>query len=376
MDYKKILELVTDNIDDGIFVVNKKGEVVYYNESADNQAGVSMKNAVGKHILDIFPKLTEQTSTILRVLETGTPIVGDIQEYYNHNHKKVTILTTSYPLFEDGEIVGVVEIAKDMVKYKDFNEKIDRIRNNKGMKTSSEEIIYSLKSMLGESRKMLDIKEKIKKVASTNSPVLVWGETGTGKELAVQSIHNCSARKNKPFITQNCAAIPVTLLEGILFGTSIGSFTGSKDAPGLFELADGGTLFLDEINSMDITLQAKLLRVIQDGYIRRIGDKKTRKVDVRIIAAMNMNPIKALEEKKIREDLFYRINVLSIEMPPLRDRREDIKIMTEYFIKEMEYTSGREISGLSEDVYEFFNTYDWPGNIRELKHLLEHAVIM
>ncbi|SHJ66030.1 arginine utilization regulatory protein [Dethiosulfatibacter aminovorans DSM 17477] len=376
MDYKKILELVTDNIDDGIFVVNKNGEVIFYNESADNQAGVSMKNAIGKHILDIFPKLTEKTSTILRVLKTGTPIVGDIQEYYNHNHKKVTILSTSYPIIEDGEIVGVVEVAKDMIKYGDFNEKIDKIRNNKGKKISNEEIIYSLNSILGESDKILEIKEKIKKVAKASSPVLVWGETGTGKELAVQSIHNCSKRKNKPFITQNCAAIPVTLLEGILFGTSLGSFTGSKDSPGLFELADGGTLFLDEINSMDITLQAKLLRVIQDGYIRRIGDKKTRKVDVRVIAAMNMNPVKALEEKKIREDLFYRINVLNMEMPPLRERREDISILADYFMKEMEYKTGREISGLSEDVYEFFNAYDWPGNIRELKHVIEHGVIM
>jgi arginine utilization regulatory protein len=376
MDYKKILELVTDNIDDGIFIVNKEGEVVFYNESADNQAGVSMKKALGRHILDIFPRLTEKTSTILRVLRTGRPIIGDIQEYYNHNHKKVTILSTSYPLMEGNEITGVVEISKDMVKYGDFNEKIDKMRNNKGSKTSSEETIYSLNSIIGESRKMQEIKEKIQKVAATSSPVLVWGETGTGKELAVQSIHNCSSRKDKPFIAQNCAAIPVTLLEGILFGTSIGSFTGSKDAPGLFELADEGTLFLDEINSMDITLQAKLLRVIQDGYIRRIGDKKTRKVDVRIIAAMNINPLKALEEKKIREDLFYRINVLSIEMPPLRQRREDIGIMTHYFIKEMEYEMGKKIKVMDKDAEDFFHSYDWPGNIRELKHVIEHSVIM
>jgi arginine utilization regulatory protein len=376
MDYKKILELVIDNIDDGIFVVNKKGEVVFYNESADNQAGVSLNNALNKHILDIFPRLTEKTSTILRVLRTGIPIVGDIQEYYNHNHKKVTILTTSTPLIEDGEVVGVVEIARDMVKYGDFNKKIDKIRKNKGKKISYEKTIYSLNSILGESKEILEVKERIRKIAETNSSVLVSGETGTGKELVVQSIHNCSTRKDKPFIAQNCAAIPVTLLEGILFGTALGSFTGSKDSPGLFELADGGTLFLDEINSMDITLQAKLLRVIQDGYIRRIGDKKTRKVDVRIIVAMNINPIKALEEKKIREDLFYRINVLSIEMPPLRDRREDIRVLTDYFIKEMEAEVGRKTKGLSEDAANFFYNYDWPGNIRELKHVIEHSVIM
>jgi arginine utilization regulatory protein len=248
MDYKKILELVIDNIDDGIFVVNKKGQVVFYNESADNQAGVSMNNALNKHILDIFPRLTEKTSTILRVLRTGIPIVGDIQEYYNHNHKKVTILTTSTPLIENGEVVGVVEIARDMVKYGDFNEKIDKIRKNKGKKISYEKTIYNLNSILGKSPEILELKEKIRKIAETNSSVLVSGETGTGKELAVQSIHNCSRRKDKPFIAQNCAAIPVTLLEGILFGTALGSFTGSTDSPGLFELADGGTLFLDEIN--------------------------------------------------------------------------------------------------------------------------------
>ncbi|MDW7669549.1 MAG: sigma 54-interacting transcriptional regulator, partial [Bacillota bacterium] len=312
MNYEKIMEIVANNIDDGIFIVNKEGKVIFYNESANNQAGVSVDNAVGKHMLEIFPKLTEDTSTLLRVLRTGEPIIGDILSYYNSNLKRVTILSTTLPIYEDAELVGAVEIAKDMGVYKEFNEKINKIKDNKGIKSENKEIQYSIDSIIGNCKKIADVKNKIKKIANSNAPVMVTGETGTGKELVVQSIHSYSNRCNKPFIAQNCAAIPVTLLESILFGTAVGSFTGSKDSPGLFELADGGTLFLDEINSMDLPLQAKLLRVIQDGCVRRIGGNETRIVDVRIVTAMNISPKEALEEGKLREDMFFRLNVLNI----------------------------------------------------------------
>ena len=376
MNYEKVMEIVANNIDDGIFIVNKKGKVVFYNESANNQAGVSVDNAVGKHMLEIFPKLTEDTSTLLRVLKTGEPIIGDILSYYNSNLKRVTILSTTLPVYEDGELIGAVEIAKDMGVYGEFNEKIKKIKDNKGIKSENKEIKYSIDSIIGNSEPIKEVKNKIKKMANSSAPVMITGETGTGKELVVQSIHNFSDRCDKAFIAQNCAAIPVTLLESILFGTSVGSFTGSKDSAGLFELADGGTLFLDEINSMDLPLQAKLLRVIQDGCVRRIGGKETRIVDVRIITAMNIPPNKALEEGKLREDMFYRLNVLDIDLPPLRERKEDLNILINHFIKTYNKQFHKDIKSINQKAMNFFKDYHWPGNIRELKHSIEHAVFM
>lgn len=376
MDYKKILKIVTDNSDDGIFIVNQMGEVVFYNESADNQAGVNFENAIGKHILDIFPKLTKEGSTLLRVIETKEPIIGHIQSYYNYNLKKVTIISTTYPIFEDDELVGAIEISKDLNKYGEFNDKIDKIKNNKGTKIIKEEAPYDLDDIIGNSESMTLLKSKIRKIAASSSPVIVSGETGTGKEMVVQSIHNLSERKGYPFIAQNCAAIPVTLLESILFGTSVGSFTGSKDSPGLFELADKGTLFLDEVNSMDTFLQAKLLRVIQDGHIRRIGDKHTRQVDVRVIAAMNVKPSEAVKAGKLREDLFYRLNVLNIDIKPLRDRREDIITLTDYFIKKFNRKLYKKITGLEQRAMKVLLRHSWPGNVRELEHAIEHGMLM
>jgi arginine utilization regulatory protein len=376
MKYKNILEIVSENIDDGIFVVDKTGKVVFYNESADNQAGISFDSAVGKNILELFPKLTKETSTLFRVIQTGEPIIGHIQEYYNYRLKKVTIISTTYPIFENNQIVGAVEISKDMNKYREFNDKIEKINKNFGKKIIKEEATYNIDSIIGESKVIKNIKAKIIKIAESSSPVMVYGETGTGKEMVIQSIHNLSKRKNHPFIAQNCAAIPVTLLESILFGTSIGSFTGSKDSPGLFELADEGTLFLDEINSMDIFLQAKLLRVIQDGCIRRIGDKYTRRVNVRVSVAMNTTPGEALKTGKLREDLFYRLNVLNFEVPSLRERREDIRLLVDYFINQYNLKLGKRVKGIKDDAFKLMQNYDWPGNVRELQHAIEHGIFM
>ena len=212
------------------------------------------------------------------------------------------------------------------------------------------------------------------KAARTEIPVLIYGETGTGKELLTQAIHNSSKRRSKPFIAQNCAALPATLLEGILFGTTKGGFTGAVDRQGLFELADGGTLFLDEINSMPIELQAKLLRVLQDGKLRSIGDSQERYVDVRIIAACNINPNIALEQGLIRRDLYYRLNTVTLWIPKLSDRREDILLLTKFFISKYNNKLYRNIQGISKEVENLFLNYNWEGNVRELEHVIEGAI--
>jgi arginine utilization regulatory protein len=373
MDYKNVLKLISENISSGLFIVNKEGIVVFYNQSANNLAGLNEENAIGKHMLEIFPKLTEETSTIIRALTTGEVIKNYVQNYYNYQRKLVTILSNTVPIYENGEIVGAIEIFSDVDQYKNINQN----RYNKKQKGNIiEKAHYTIDDIVGVGQCVKDVKQKIKKIADSKSPVLVYGETGTGKELIVQSIHNLSQRCDNPFIAQNCAAIPGTLLESMLFGTTLGSFTGAKDSKGLIEAADGGTLFLDEINSMDIMLQAKLLRVIQEGHIRRIGENKTRFVDVRIITALNQNPYKAIEEGRLRSDLFYRLNVINFSLLPLRERSEDLEVLSYHFLNEFNRSLDKNIKGFTNEVIEFFHSYNWPGNIRELRHSIEHAVNM
>lgn len=218
---------------------------------------------------------------------------------------------------------------------------------------------------------MIRLKTLALRAAEGDASVLIYGDTGTGKELFVHSIHNSSKRRNNPFIAQNCAALPAALLEGILFGTTKGGFTGAEDRPGLFELANGGTLFLDEINSMPLELQSKLLRVLQDGNIRRVGGTNTINVDIRIIAATNVPPEEAVERKQLRKDLFYRLNVVSFEIPALKDRKDDIPILVDHFIKKFNEKLNRNVKGISRAVLNLFLNYRWEGNVRELEHLIE-----
>ncbi|WP_326908371.1 sigma-54 interaction domain-containing protein [Sedimentibacter sp. MB31-C6] len=371
MDYKNIMKLISENIYSGIFIVDKKGIVIFYNKSANDLAGVNIENAIGKHILEIFPKLTNETSTIIRALTTGRGIKNYIQNYYNYQSKQVTILSTTIPYYENGQLEGAIEIFSDVDKYTNISRNGYNISNEVQL---VEKANYTLDNIIGNSSEINKIKNKILKIANSKSPVLVYGETGTGKELLVQSIHNESYRRDMPFIAQNCAAIPETLLESILFGTTLGSFTGAKNSKGLIEAANGGTLFLDEINSMDITLQAKLLRFLEEGNIRRIGENKLRKVDVRVIAALNENPNDAITSGKIRKDLFFRLNVINFSLPPLRNNKEDIIELSNYFIYELNQELRKNIIGFSEEVLDFFYYYDWPGNTRELKHVIEHAM--
>lgn len=235
---------------------------------------------------------------------------------------------------------------------------------------------YYFKDIIGESKQIKDLKQRAIKASKASSSVLVYGETGVGKELFVHAIHNNSNRKNKPFVVQNCAAVPEYLFESIFFGTTKGSYTGAQNRKGLFEIADGGTLYLDELNSIPYEFQGKLLRVLQEGEIRRIGDNSTRKVDVRIIASMNEVPEKMVENNTFRKDLFYRLNVISIEIPPLRDRREDIVVLIDYFINMYNKKFEKEVTGIESSAQNVLLFHSWPGNIRELKHVIEAIFIL
>jgi len=375
---ENVLEIL-DYLEEGIHIIDKNGIIVYYNKFAQGIDGIEREKVVGRHLLEVYPSLTEETSTLLTVIRTGESMRKKEQTFLNYKGEKITTINSSIPITAKGKILGALEISKDITTVRKMSEKIvdlqNKLYNNKKEKNSTERIKesaqFTLLDIIGENKEIIRLKSLALKAAESDVSVLISGDTGTGKELFVHSIHNASSRRYKPFITQNCAALPGNLLEGILFGTIKGGFTGAEDRPGLFELANGGTLFLDEINSMPLELQSKLLRVLQDGNIRRVGATNTTKVDVRIIAATNISPEEAVENKQIRRDLYYRLNVVSFEIPLLRDRKDDIPILTNYFIKKFNNKLSKNVKGISKAVLNIFNNYKWDGNVRELEHLIE-----
>jgi arginine utilization regulatory protein len=379
--FKENIEEILDNIiDEGVHMVDSSGVIVYYNKFAAALDNINPEEAIGRHILEIYPSLTEETSTILKVIRSGKPILNYQQSFKNYKGLEITTLNSTIPIKSGKRVIGAVEISKDITEVKKLSEKVIDLQaelyaeNRQQKRVDQSHAIYTFADIIGTSEEMLKLKKNALAVADSPSPVLVYGETGTGKELLIHAIHNASSRRNKPFIAQNCAALPESLLESILFGTVRGSFTGAETRPGLFEIADGGTLFLDEINSMSLQLQAKLLRVIQDGNVRRIGDTKTIHVDVRIVTAINTEPARALEEKSLRDDLFYRLSVITLRMPNLQDRRKDIPALVEHFVKKYNSMLNRNIKAAATEVMDFFMSYTWPGNIRELEHTIEGAM--
>lgn len=378
-----MLQAILSSIDEGIHVVNKEGVTIYYNHVIAQLDGLAEEQVIGKHVFDVFPSLDMASSTLMKVLRTGESIVHQPQSYTTVTGKQVDTVNTTIPIRVNGQIVGAVEVAKDVSKVKHLSEKLVELQAKINAQHSKEKSLpknkkdyFTVEDFITQDEQMIKMKGKVPKIAMTNSPVLVFGETGTGKEIIVQSIHSSSVRKKEPFIAQNCAALPSSLLESLLFGTTKGSFTGSVDRQGLFELADGGTLFLDEINSMPIELQSKLLRVLQEGKIRRIGGKKTYDVDVKIIVAMNENPRQAVEEKRLRSDLYYRIQVVSLYISPLRERRNDIPLLIRHFINKYNKRFQQNVQQIADDVLAKMVTYEWPGNVRELEHAIEGAMNM
>ena len=374
---KEVLASILKSVDEAIHVVNIDGITILYNEVAAKHDGLLISEVLGKPLLSVFPSLNENTSTLLNVLKWKQPIMNQRQSYVNLHGKKIETVNTTLPIFIEEQLIGAVEIGKDYSRIKALYDRlIDLEKGIKktGRKISHERISYTLEDLKSANPTFLLLIGKAKKLAVTNSPIIVFGESGTGKELFSQGIHHASLRRFGPFIAQNCAAIPTALLESILFGTAKGSYTGAVDRPGLFELADGGTLFLDELHMMPADLQAKLLRVLEDGRVRRIGSTTNALVDVRIIVAMNVHPLKAVEEKILRTDLFYRLNVLSFELYPLRTRKEDIRLLAQYFIDSFNESLNKQIFGMTENTERFFQEYHWPGNVRELKHTIEYMM--
>lgn len=365
------LTSIWDSISLGVTVIDADGYCVYMNKVQKTTDGLENMPVEGQHISKFYIPYRFDTLAILQCLGTGQPSFRETYWYKTTTNKLINAMNDVIPLFENGKIDGVLSFSSIF----GLPAMTDEAHRPAGSRSKDESFsLYSFESIIGNSpmlKKDIDI---ARAAAQSSSHVMIWGESGTGKELFAQAIHGEGIRKNKPFIPINCAAIPENLLEGFMFGTAKGAFTDAADRAGLFENANGGTLLLDEINSMHLGLQAKLLRAIQENKIRRVGSQKEIPINVRINSILNESPLQAMEKGTLRSDLYYRLAVVGIAVPALRERKEDILYLADHFIRSSGLASGN--VRLSDSVLSMFVNYDWPGNIRELQHAIEGSMAM
>lgn len=377
-----ILKTILATVDEAIHVVDTEGFTVYYSPAAARLDGLGSNEVIGRHILQVYPSLSRETSTLLLVLRTRQPILDQQQTYVTRRGTAIHCINTTVPIWDGEELVGALEVSRDITPVKELSETISHLREELYPARAPEKSLVPRRpritfgDMVGRDPKLAAVKEAATRAAGTTLPVFVHGETGTGKELLVQAIHNASARRNGPFLAQNCSALPEALLEGIFFGTTRGGFTGATDRPGLFELASGGTLYLDELNSMPPALQSKLLRVVESGEVRRLGDLKVRAVDVRLIASSSLAAARAIAEGQLRDDLYYRLSAVNLGLPPLRERKGDVPLLVEHFLKQGNARLGLAVRGCTPRAMDVLLRHDWPGNVRELANAIEGAMAL
>lgn len=377
--YKKIIDALIELVDEGVYIVDKDGVGIHYNQAMSDMEKITVEEVLGRKFNEVFPEFSLGESTMFNALKKNKPTLKQEQTYKNLYGQEITTINSTIPIIVDGEPVAAVEVAKNITSIRKMSDTLLELQEEaispiKHTKSGIRK--YTFENLIGENPKFKEVVDKAKKAAQVDASVFICGETGTGKELFAQSIHYEGVRKDKPFLAQNCAAIPESLLEGILFGTSKGAFTGSVDRAGLFEQANGGTLLLDELSAMPYSLQSKLLRVLQESYIRRVGGSKDIPVDVRIIATVNERPENLIEEGKLRRDLYYRLNIINIVIPPLRERLDDVPVLVNSFIKKHNKRFRKELKMASEGALKRLQNYAYPGNVRELENLIEQAVSM
>ncbi|WP_175637112.1 sigma-54 interaction domain-containing protein [Oceanobacillus sojae] len=367
-------KVITDSINEGVIIVNADFIFTYANK-ASNAFGLNYKRVIGKSIFDVFPYLKKENSTMVQVLDTKQPIIDRRQTFYTYQGERKTTITSTYPILANGKVTGVFELFRDITTVEALNTELHNLQAEKQINQKTAITQHPGSTFIGESDTIYKIKSNLSIYTASLSPIFIYGETGTGKEVLVKTIHKKMQGDQKlPLITQNCAAIPENLLESYLFGTTKGSYTDAVDRKGLFELANEGVLFLDEINSLPLNLQAKLLRVLQDQRIRKVGDTTDFDVQVKLIVASNRKPQELLAEGLIRKDFYYRLNVLNIELPPLRERKEDIPLLVDQFILNFNTLFSKEIAGITSKGLDRLINYDWPGNIRELQNVIERIM--
>jgi arginine utilization regulatory protein len=376
--WQQIIYTLTQELDNGVHVVLKDRTTILYNQAMAQLEGQSSQEVLGKDFREVFPGIPEEASTLLLALNQGEATYLKEQRYLNQYGKWIHTVNTTIPVRDsEGQIIAAVEFSKDLTQMKEMS---DRILAMNPSSSENKEIprdhikTYSFEDLMGEDPVFREMVDLAKRACGSNASVFLYGETGTGKELVAQSIHYGSGRKNKPFLAQNCAALPESLLEGILFGTAKGGFTGAVDREGLFEQASGGTLLLDEISAMPYALQGKLLRVLQEDYIRRVGGTRDIPIDARIIATVNEEPEGLIREGRLRKDLYYRLNIVNLRLPPLRERKKDIPILVEHFLEKHNHRFHKEVWMVAEGAMEKLLDYPYPGNVRELENILMSAI--
>jgi len=357
--------VILNSIADGVFTTDREGKITFINKAGEEITGFSSREAIGHYCFDIFRADICQTRCALKeTLRTKKEITNLPITILRKDGKKVPIsISTAVLKNERGQIMGGVETFRDLSVIEELKKELLEK--------------YTLGDIISKNHTLHEIFSLLPNLAESDSTVLIQGASGTGKELFAKAIHNLSRRKAKPFIKVNCGALPDPLLESELFGYVKGAFTDAKkDKPGRFALANGGTLFLDEVGDMTPALQVKLLRVLQEKEYEPLGSTSPRKTDVRIIAATNRDLSKLVTEGKFRDDLFYRLNVVKLELPPLSQRREDIPLLTDAFIQKFNAKMGKQISGVSDQALRLLLEHDYPGNVRELENIIEHAFVL
>ncbi|MGL6184447.1 MAG: sigma 54-interacting transcriptional regulator [Clostridium chrysemydis] len=371
-ELKERLQIIVENVHDGICLLDKDGFITYVNKAYLKLTGESEENLLNKNIKEV-----SKNGLRHMVLKTGKVSTGNIIK----KPSGTVVVGSVTPIKLDGEIVGVLSIIKDLSEVQILTEMVNEISAKaeylEGELYRREEPDKAFSKFIGRSGTTLDVLALAKKAAKTNATVLIRGESGTGKELIAEGIHLSSSNNKGPFVRVNCAAIPENLLESELFGHEKGSFSGAyKRKLGKFELANNGTIFLDEIGEMGINMQAKILRVIQEREFGRVGGTETIKTNIRIIAATHRNLEEMVKNYEFREDLYYRLNVIPINIPPLRERKQDLAFLIGHFLEMFTKNNSKEILGINNDAMECFLNYKWPGNVRELQNLLERIVTL
>jgi arginine utilization regulatory protein len=351
-------EKAAEYLESGIHVIDSQGRTIIYNRKMREIEGMEIEDVLDKNLLDVFQFRSEEESTLLQVLKTREPALNVKQTYFNINGIEITTINDTFPIFHDELLIGAIEIARDVTMLEKM------MRENMHKRTNS---LYTFDGIVGKNVRLKEAVETGKRATRTSSPVLICGEAGTGKELFAQSIHNGSSRSDHPFISQNCASLPEDMLENMLIDgqTAASGLTYSERHQTLFQQAHGGTLLLDEINLLTPSLQKKLLNILE-------GESDLT-YDVRVIATVNEDPIDAIAEGRLLKELYYRLSVVSIFIPSLRDRKEDLKELLSFFISQFNHHFAMNIRGLTREVEDTFLKYDWPGNVREMEHVIEGA---
>ena len=381
MNASLLVNRLTDVLKEGIHVVDQYGITVQYNRRIEIIENRTAADVLDRN-LESLEKENEMDELLIEVLATGLPKINVMHDCVNTYGNSISVNFSFWPIIERNVVKGAIKVASDMTEIrrlraenigltKDISQ-MSRIENSLVKLTDG----FRIEDIIGESPQMEAVKSQVINAAKCDLNVIITGASGTGKEMMAQAIHNGSRRKGKPLVAENCAAIPENLAESILFGTVKGGFTGAVDRMGLFQLANGGTLVLDEFNSLPMGIQAKLLRVLQDGTFRPVGGLEPKQVNVRVIAITNEDPIKLMDEGLLRRDLFYRLGVITINVPALKDRKGDLDLLASYFLEKF----GREVDRwplyLDDEVKEAFEHFKWRGNVRELSNVIECAVNM